>query len=165
MSCVEGLESGIYIRALLLEALHPEINLLEIDAQMLPIVTIADCKSLYDTIHREGSVRLPSERRLALDLTAIREAYKQETPEGPVCRSGRAPLRWVPTKYMPADSLTKICDGELLREALCRGTIHVHQDAEQQKREYGKAHESQVTLAERFPSTVVSDFGGDTLSR
>ena len=46
----------------------------------IPIVAITDCKSLYDIIHRDGSFKAPSEKRLVMDLAAIREMLGEECP-------------------------------------------------------------------------------------
>ena len=62
---------------------------------------ITDCKSLYDHLHKEGVPRIPSDKRLAIDLAALRQYFKEEQQDE------RAPLYWVPTGYQLADILTK----------------------------------------------------------
>ena len=37
-----------------------------------------DCKSLYDHLHKAGTPKPPTERRLALDLAAIRQSLMVE---------------------------------------------------------------------------------------
>ena len=64
---------------------------------------ITDCKSLYDHLHKEGIPKIPSDRRLAIDLSALRQSLDLEK------LSDRTPLYWVPTSYQLADILTKPC--------------------------------------------------------
>ena len=62
---------------------------------MMPGYLVMDAKSLYDSLIKPGS--LPKERRVALDVAAIREALEKETDFA----------RWTPTRHMLADALTK----------------------------------------------------------
>ena len=57
---------------------------------------LSDCRSLYDHLVKEGIPRIPTDRRLAIDLAAIREDLKS---------LGR--FAWVPTQSQLADVLTK----------------------------------------------------------
>ena len=57
---------------------------------------LSDCRSLYDHLTREGIPRIPTDRRLAIDLAAVRQDLK------PLGR-----LAWVPTARQLADVLTK----------------------------------------------------------
>jgi hypothetical protein len=58
----------------------------------VPMVCVTDCKSLYDCLHGVG--KRPSEARLILDIDALKEFDNIE-------------FRWVNTKQMIADPLTK----------------------------------------------------------
>ena len=60
-----------------------------------PGYLVMDAKSLFDSLEAPGS--MPKERRVALDLQAVREALEREADEA----------RWVPTRHMIADVLTK----------------------------------------------------------
>ena len=51
---------------------------------------LTDCRSLFDHLNREGIPRAPAERRLAIDLAAIREVLP-----------GISGLSWVPTEEQP----------------------------------------------------------------
>ena len=71
---------------------------------------MTDCKSLYDSVHRVGGPRAPSEKRLLVDLAALRQVVQQEvTAWSPENRAtfGRS-LKWIPTDHQLADGLTKI---------------------------------------------------------
>ena len=59
-----------------------------------------DCKSLYDTINKEGLPRLPSDRRLAIDLASLRMDLDKEN-------GYRTRMHWVPTAVQEAAMLTK----------------------------------------------------------
>ena len=61
----------------------------------MPGYLVMDAKSLYDSLMKPGS--LPKERRVAIDVSAIREALERETDFA----------RWTPTRHMLADALTK----------------------------------------------------------
>ena len=92
-------------------------------------MAITNCKSLYDNIHRDGSFKAPSEKRLVMDLAAIREMLGEECPllkrPGSIERPrGALPLLWVPTQHMLADALTKPMSGERLRATVRNGTVN-----------------------------------------
>jgi Reverse transcriptase (RNA-dependent DNA polymerase) len=68
--------------------------------QRVPLTILTDSKSLFDVITKSSST---SERRLMIDITAVREAYfKQEISD----------VGFVRTKNNPADAFTKVgkCD-------------------------------------------------------
>ena len=123
MSCAEGVELAAAFRGMLQEVLYPDCELLE---ARIPVMAVTDCKSLFDTIHREGG-KAPAEKRLILDLASLRQFFDNERRPGGACDAWRAPLRWVPTEEMLADCLTKVMGGERLREALARGSLRVVQ--------------------------------------
>ena len=70
MSCAEGVESAGAFWEMGPEVMTPDCGLNE---SRLPRVTVTDCKSLFDTVHREG-VKAPSERRLIPDPAALRQS-------------------------------------------------------------------------------------------
>ena len=125
MAAAEAMDAAIALRASITEALHPDVDLRDIDSATLPILAVTDCKSLYDTIHREGLAKAPSEKRLIVDLASLRQVFEAETPAcGPV-EARAAPLRWVPTNRMLADCLTKVMNGEALRQVLQSGRLKI----------------------------------------
>ena len=63
--------------------------------QQISVIHLTDCRSLYDLLHRHGTV--PSERRLLIDIEALRNDIEKN---GVVSR-------WINTKQMSADCLTK----------------------------------------------------------
>jgi len=125
MSCSEAFEASIAFRGAFLEAMHPNLDLFDIDPELLPIITVTDCKSLYDTMHKEGNPKAPTERRLEVDLAALRQMYNLETQDSDILKAGSIPILWTPTQRMLADCMTKMCDPAPLIEALERGEVHV----------------------------------------
>jgi hypothetical protein len=132
MSCAEGLGAALALRAMWTEIAYPRQDLRKQEiARTIPISAVTDCTSLYDNIHRDGAFKAPSEKRLIMDLAAIREMLGQECP---VLRlPGRAetgkpreslPLLWIPTQHMLADALTKPMSGEKLRAAVRIGEVN-----------------------------------------
>ncbi|CAE7234170.1 RE1 [Symbiodinium sp. CCMP2592] len=97
-----GFELGQYVRAMIDSFLTGKITR---DAgKGILILGVADCRSLYDHMHRDGLPRTPSDRRLAIDIGCLRQTLMEETAE---CDDARAPLVWVPTHLQRADILTK----------------------------------------------------------
>ena len=72
-------------------------------------VVVTDCKSVYD-LSTKTSTPACSESRTTLECLLIRERLQEN------CR-----LRWVNSKAMLADCLTKSMDGQVLRQALLVG--------------------------------------------
>ena len=65
------------------------------DIQQISVIHLTDCRSLYDLLHRRGTV--PSERRLLIDIEALRNDIE----------TNGVVSRWINTKQMLADCLTK----------------------------------------------------------
>ena len=95
MGCAGAVENGEYIQ-LFLETLLKGRLVRRGEPARLHLRYISDCRSLYDHLHKEGVPRVPSDRRLAIDVAAIRQDLR---------RQGR--LAWVPTDRQFADIATK----------------------------------------------------------
>ena len=106
MAALEGWEASIAFRAMLrgcFDASHsPEAQ------SWFPIVSMTDCKSLYDAVHRVGGPRAPSEKRLMIDLAALRQILREEVESWPENLRNLKAMRWLPTSYQLADNLTKV---------------------------------------------------------
>eukprot|EP00438_Fugacium_kawagutii_P028405 Skav208339 [mRNA] locus=scaffold5193:38831:45910:+ [translate_table: standard] len=121
MACSEAVENGLYLRGLLVSMkvgyLVPEKE----GGYYVDFHCVTDCKSLYDHTHREGTPKAPADKRLTVDLAALRQVLFHEgrvqwekqynqprtalaTPERPC----RPPLHWLPTGEQLADVLTKL---------------------------------------------------------
>ena len=94
MACAHGVEGGMYLCSLLDTLIKGK--LVRPQAAKIQTRLLTDCRSLYDHLMKDGIPRAPSDRRLAIDLAAIR----QDLPS----TSG---LSWVPTDLQLADLLTK----------------------------------------------------------
>lgn len=46
-----------------------------------PMVGVTDCCNLFDAVHREGSVELPLQRRLSINVAAVLEMLLHESPD------------------------------------------------------------------------------------
>ena len=98
-ACVEGLEAGQHVRALFETLASGE--LVRVESSRVPLLCLSDCRSLYDHVHKQGIPRIPSDRRLAVDLAALRQALKSEQ------WSSKFPLAWLASAFQLADILTK----------------------------------------------------------
>ncbi|OLP87512.1 Copia protein [Symbiodinium microadriaticum] len=101
MAAAEGLEGGQYMRALFGTLLTGRLmNHAQARARW-PLLCLSDCKSLFDFLHKAGAPKVPSDRRLAIDLAALRQELKLEK------WAERLPFQWIPTTIQLADPLTK----------------------------------------------------------
>ena len=119
MSACEAYSAAIYLRACLLEVVHGfnpcEI---EVDPALMRIIGVTDCKSLFDTVHRDGTVKLPSESRLALEVAALKEMIFHEAGESYDPKALYSlPFRWVPTDLQLRRRLSD--QGHVLRLIVC----------------------------------------------
>jgi hypothetical protein len=117
MACGDALETALYLRGILISFMKGKIIKENLAGQLVPLHLFTDCKSLYDHLHREGVPRPPSEKRLAIELAAIRQTLTNEgrhqwkalygegevRPERPL----KPPIHWLPTDKQWADVLTK----------------------------------------------------------
>ncbi|CAE7230957.1 GIP [Symbiodinium sp. CCMP2592] len=98
-ACVEG---GQYLRSFYETVKTGE--LVTIDRARTPLLCLSDCRSLYDHVHKEGVPRVPTDRRLAIDLAALRQNLRAEQ------WSTKLPPGWVPSGLQYGDILTKPSD-------------------------------------------------------
>eukprot|EP00435_Cladocopium_sp_Y103_P030110 s1767_g7.t1 len=107
---LEGWEEGIAFRSFLAAALSPDRGAgQEHTARALfPMVSLTDCKSVYDNVHRTGGPKAPTEKRLVVDIVALRKmVYDEAEFWGNDLPDGKT-LRWLPTNHQLADVLTKV---------------------------------------------------------
>ena len=96
---MEGLEAGQHVRALFETLLSGD--LVKVEKARIPLFCLSDCRSLFDHVHKQGLPRIPADRRLAVDLAALRQGLKAEQ------WSHKLPLGWVPSGHQLGDILTK----------------------------------------------------------
>ena len=96
---------GQYVRSFVKTLLSGQLQRIDcVAGTQLRCVT--DCKSLFDHLHKEGVPRIPSDKRLAIDLAALRQHFHEEMI------GKRIPLYGVPTSFQLADILTKPCNAD-----------------------------------------------------
>ncbi|CAE7227793.1 RE1 [Symbiodinium sp. CCMP2456] len=93
MACAYGIETSEYILKFLQTLLDGELVR---GATSFSARFVSDCKSLYDHLMREGIPRVPTCKRLAIDLASIRCDLRL---------FGK--IAWTPTEAQLADLLTK----------------------------------------------------------
>ncbi|CAE7767076.1 RE1 [Symbiodinium sp. CCMP2592] len=134
MACSDALEAALFLRGLLVSLQTGQAVPESVCGKFLEVHMVTDCKSFYDHVHREGTPKAPTEKRLALDLASIRQILSCEvghqwsrrhgdtgkpSPEKPA----RPPLHWVPTHEQLADVLTKKMSAEGFWNAVEGGLI------------------------------------------
>ncbi|CAE7634004.1 RE2 [Symbiodinium sp. CCMP2592] len=87
-ACAEGLETGQYIRSMLETLVKGP--LVTVEQATTPLLCLSDCRSLYDHLNRQGVPRVPTDKRLAVDLAALRQALRAEM----WCED--LPIAWIP---------------------------------------------------------------------
>jgi hypothetical protein len=80
-------------------------------SQDVPIHAYTDSLSLFDVISRSTTT---SEKRLMIDITAAKEAYREGTIDT---------IGFIRTNFNPADAFTKIVRCHSLEDMLLRGKI------------------------------------------
>ena len=108
MAALEGWEDGLAFRAMLTGSLHRDGLQEDRARHTMPLLSVSDCKSLYDSVHRVGGPRAPSEKRLLVDLAALRQMVQAESAAWSGTLGNDKMLRWVPTDRQMADILTKV---------------------------------------------------------
>ncbi|CAE7361897.1 RE2 [Symbiodinium sp. CCMP2592] len=98
-ACAEGLETGPYVRSMYETLLKGVMT--AVDAAELPILCLSDCRSLYDHLNKQGIPRVPSDKRLAVDLAALRQGLRSEK------WNDSLPIAWIPGALQKGDVLTK----------------------------------------------------------
>ena len=95
MACCGAVEGADFIEKSLETLLKGELQ--RKTSGRITMRFLSDCRSLYDHLTRGGIPRMPSDRRLAIDMAAVRQDLQ--------LLKGR--LAWVPTGHQLADVLTK----------------------------------------------------------
>ena len=90
----------------------------DIQTTLNNVTCVTDCKSVYDVINKDT---VPHDKRTAIELHIIKD----------VMRLRNHCLRWIDTKYMLVDCLTKNKhDAHFLRQCLAAGTYGITSEAE-----------------------------------
>ena len=121
MDC--GFDSGVFVRELLAEALiesYVPTQSGRLPEQLLTVHPVTDCRSLYDLVTKDGPVHSTQEKRLTIDVEAIKQSAAEFDP---VQESLHETFKWVDTHHQLADHLTKVKPAHLLRTELNKNHI------------------------------------------
>ena len=114
---------GRFLQALLAEVSYGSEVICYLDDEdwqaLTPMNMITDCKSIYDSVKKDGQHL--SDKGSVVQVILLRKMCSVRD------HPGRARLWWVPTRHQLADCLTKGGKGKSLRVQL--GTAHFHEEA------------------------------------
>ena len=125
MSLDAGFEAGVFLRELLSEVLIESYLPLQSGAlprSFLPVHPIADCRSLYDLLTKDGPVAATQEKRRTIDTSAIKQSAEELDPAQEEIKNT---FRRVDTTHQLADHLTKLKPPHLLRDELSKNWLHL----------------------------------------
>ena len=83
--------------------------------ELTPLTMVTDCKSIYDTVHKDG--QHVSDKGSIVHAVLLRQLLTTRHS------SSKAKLLWVPTRHQLADGLTKSSRSRDLRELLRSGVV------------------------------------------
>ena len=115
---LSGVEAGEYLRSLVMELLHPDVALRDLDQLYLKkkIMCFTDARSLEQTLNKDAGQ--PQDKRVRILIAQVRQMIGENTYDDDA--PGFA--TWVDTSQMLADVLTKEnCNREPLLQALAEG--------------------------------------------
>ncbi|CAE7230751.1 RE1, partial [Symbiodinium sp. CCMP2456] len=118
MSMDAGFDAAIFVRELLAEALLETYRPTQsgrLPEWFLPPHVVTDCRSLYDLVTKDGPLGATQEKRLTLDIGAIRESAEELDRD---CENLKETFRWADSASQLADHLTKKKPSWQLRDAL-----------------------------------------------
>ncbi|CAE7242021.1 GIP, partial [Symbiodinium pilosum] len=113
-----GTEAAEYLRMLLMELIHPDVQIRDLDNHYLKekIAMFTDARSLEQSINKDTGQ--PADKRVRILLAQVKEMIG----ENPFEDDAPASASWVDTSQMLTDVLTKEgCDREPLLHALAEG--------------------------------------------
>ena len=82
---------------------------------LVPMTLVTDCKSIYDTVHKDG--QHISDKASAVHAVLLRQMLSTRRSQCKTC------LLWVPTRHQIADGFTKGNRGKELREQVASGVV------------------------------------------
>ena len=122
-----GAEAAAYLRMTLMELVHPDIPLRDLDQHYLKkkIIAFTDARSLEQTLNKDTG--MPSDKRVRVLVAQIKEMLG----ENDYSDDSDVFARWVDTSRMLADVLTKEgCDRQPLIHALTEGVWQLEPSAQ-----------------------------------
>ena len=132
-------DAALFTRELLAEMMIEEYRPTQsgrLDPSVFPAAMATDCRSLYDLVVKDGPLSSTQEKRLTLDIGALREAAEELDPSGEFMKEI---YRWVPTFAQMADHLTKIKPAHELRDLLNQNHLALMRDEDAEQKAAGAA--------------------------
>ena len=123
MSLDAAVDSGLYIREILAEALIQDYVPCQsgrLPASFIPMAAATDCRSLYDLLVKDSALSTTQEKRLAIDIGGLKETAAEFDEQQEQLAEV---YKWVDTHHQMADHLTKQKAPALLRELLDESRI------------------------------------------
>ena len=130
MSLDAATDAALFTRELLAEICiegYQPTHSGRLDETIFPTSMATHCRSLFDLLIKDGPLSSTQEKRLTLDIGALREVAEELEPTGEMMKEI---YRWVPTNVQRADHLTKLKPAAELREILDRNWISMVADEE-----------------------------------
>ena len=122
-----GAEAAEYLTMILMELVHPDVPLRDLDQHYLKskIVAFTDARSLEQTLNKDAG--MPTDKRVRILVAQVKEMLGENHYED----DSSVFAKWVDTSRMLADVLTKEgCDREPLLFALAEGEWQLNPSAE-----------------------------------
>ena len=123
MAMDTAFDSGIFLRELMSEVLVKSYMPIQsgiLPPGFLPVHPVTDCRSLYDLLTKDGPVSSTQEKRLTIDVGAIKQSAEEFDPEGEALKQV---FKWADTDHQLADHLTKTKPSYILRDILSQNWL------------------------------------------
>ena len=111
-------DAALFTRELLAEILIEDYKPTQsgrLDPNVFPTSMATDWRSLYDLVVKDEPLSSTQEKRLTLDIAALREAAEELEPSA---ENMKEIYKWVLTQVQRADHLTKLRPHHELRDVL-----------------------------------------------
>ena len=119
-----AIAEGNWLRSMLAEAIYSEYTLQNdhFFRERIKLLVLVDCKPIFD--HVKGEQTVIKDKRLAIEMLIVRRDLRNQNSE----------LRWIDTRQMVSDPLTKIsADCDFLRYVIRKGKLIIVEENDQLK--------------------------------
>ena len=129
MSMDAGVDAAVYSRELFAEILIKDYvpsQCGRLPSDLLSVIAVTDCRSLYDLLVKDGPVSSTQEKRLAIDIGGLKETAGEFDEDQERLNEI---FRWIATEAQWADHLTKVKPAFMLRDILSKGRLALRVDS------------------------------------
>ena len=133
-----GMDAGMFARELIAEIIiksYVPTQSGKLPEDFIPVHAITDCRSLYDILTKDGQPGTATEKRLIIDIQAIKENAEEFDAE---MEKLKDIFRWIPTTKQLGDHLTKAKPPWMLRSELDRNWLNLVATPEEEAAEINK---------------------------